>query len=195
MIFNKNMEIYAKRGQKVIVTKRTAHNGYDSQEQDVAKHLQIGKIYTVEKTEVHSSSTTVQLKEFPNKNWNSVNFIDYVDKPLKDDFHEPAEFNGEPLFCEGAYGFAIRKWKRDNEEQIEARNMYKEGVTKLADSEMIVSSIRAYDRNANGCLRHKKDVMVSYTKEGSKTIYDLFLTRDQALAFHKELGRTIQHCK
>ena len=162
-----SMNIYADRGNTVLVTKETAHNGYDDDKKQVEKHLQIGKLYTIRKTEVHSSSTTVYLQEFPNMTWNSVNFIDYVPKPNEDDFKEENEVVIE------AFEFAMRKWTRENKDQIQARKMCKEGITKLSDSEMIVTNITAYNKDVNGCLRHNKHVMLSYTKEGAETIYDL----------------------
>lgn len=192
-----SMNIYAKCGDTVLVTKETAHNGYDSDKEKVEQYLQIGKLYTISETDVHSSSTTVYLKEFPDLSWNSVNFIDYVPKPNDNDFEEIINLGGidnsEPIINMEAYGFAFRKWLRENKDQIEARKMYKEGVTKLSDSEMIVSSIKAFDKDVNGCLRHKKDVMISYTKEGSETIYDLFLDKNQAQSLLGELTKSLDN--
>jgi hypothetical protein len=76
------MNIYAKNGDKVIVTEDTIHNGYDSDEELAKKHLKIGGIYTVESTVVENYSTTVYLKEFPTIDFNSVNFDDYENKKV-----------------------------------------------------------------------------------------------------------------
>ena len=183
------MNIFAPRGHLVLVSKTTAHNGYDSHAEDIEESLKIGKLYTIVSTDVGGSSTSIQLKEFPNKIWNSVNFIDYVAAPKEIDFNEENELGDEPLFCKAAYEFAVRKWRVECKEQIEARAMYKEGVIKLSDSEIIVSSVRAQGKNTNGCIRHRKDMMVSYQKEGSSTIFDLFLTYDQAKNLYNEMAK------
>ena len=81
-----SMNIFAKKGQLVLVSKTTAHNGYDSHAEDIEESLKIGKLYTISSTDVGGSSTTIQLKEFPNDSWNSVNFIDYVAAPKEVDF-------------------------------------------------------------------------------------------------------------
>lgn len=70
------MDIYAKKGHKVKVTKETANNGLKSCKEMVADYLTIGKIYTVEQTIVHSSSTDVELVEIPDIYFNSVCFVD-----------------------------------------------------------------------------------------------------------------------
>lgn len=191
------MDIYTKRGQKVIVSKVTAHNGYDSQKEDVAKHLEIGKIYNVESTNVSQSSTSIVLKQFPDKNWDSVNFIDYVDAPQEEDFKEMVEITNQTnhvqnILNKEAYEFAVRKWKRENAEQIEARAIYKEGVLKLDESEIMVSSIVVNDKDCIGCIRHKKFIMISYQKEGGSTVYDLFLDEEQANSLYNELGKRVQ---
>lgn len=192
-----SMDIYAKKGHRVIVSKQTAHNGYDTQKENVEKHLEIGKIYNIESTSVSQSSTSIVLKQFPDKNWNSVNFIDYVDAPKEDDFKElvPVYNQTEHMVLKlnkGAYEFAVRKWKRENEEQIEARAMYKERVVKLSDSEMIITDINAVGE-CNGCLRYKKDIMITYRKEGSETIYDLFLDKEQAIRLQDRLTKVLKN--
>lgn len=65
------MDIYAKEGTKV---RYTGKNGYDSQIEHANKYLTIGEIYTVYYTDVSGFSTTVYLKEVPNKGFNSVHF-------------------------------------------------------------------------------------------------------------------------
>lgn len=186
-----SMNIYANRGSSVLVTKETAHNGYDHDKKDVEDNLQIGKLYTVHKTIVHSSSTEVYLMEFPDKKWNSVNFISYVPKPSEKDFVEPIGSGDEVVFNSVAYEFAFRKWTRENKAQIEAREMYKRGITKLSQTELLINSINVYDKGAIGCLRYKKHVMISYTKEGDVTIYDMFLDKETAESLHKKLGEVL----
>ncbi len=70
------MDIYALEGHKIHVTEASAKNGYAYQQQLVAQYLVIGKVYTVERTFVSSSSTSVLLKEFPKTSFNSVNLVD-----------------------------------------------------------------------------------------------------------------------
>ena len=191
-----SMDIYAKSGHRVIVSKQTAHNGYDSDKGDVEKHLEIGKIYNIHSTNVSQSSTSIVLQQFPDKNWNSVNFINYVSAPKEDDFKEMVEIPNqtnhvENLVNKEAYEFALRKWKRECADQIEARAMYKEGILKLGQTEMMVTNISAYDKSCNGCLRHKKFAMVAYQKEGSTTIFDLFLNEEEANRLYTELGKIV----
>ena len=77
------MNIYAKKGDMVTVSKYSAKNGYKGDIAQVKKYLKIGGIYTVLKTDVDEFGTDVYLKEFPNKTFNSVNFEDYKDDLTK----------------------------------------------------------------------------------------------------------------
>jgi len=65
------MDIYSKHGTKVIFDSPT--NGYPHQQENAKKHLIVGKVYTVDFTEVHSSSTDVYLVGVPGS-FNSVLF-------------------------------------------------------------------------------------------------------------------------
>lgn len=69
------MNIYATKGHRVVF-----HNngGYANQREYAAKILQLGHTYTVDHTDVHQSSTTVYLEEFPDHSFNSVQFDDAV---------------------------------------------------------------------------------------------------------------------
>lgn len=69
------MNIYAKEGTKVKVTKKTLENGYKSQSERAKKYLKPGKIYTVLHTVVDRFNTEVYLKEFPGIVFNVVNFV------------------------------------------------------------------------------------------------------------------------
>lgn len=62
------------KGRKVIYINE---NGYDSDREYANKHLKQGAIYTIEEIWVGGSSSTVELEEFPNKQFNTVMFIDY----------------------------------------------------------------------------------------------------------------------
>ena len=68
-----SMNIYAAKGYKVIVTKKSAGNGYNSDSEHVAEKLEIDKIYLVESTHVSQSSTSVYIQGFDCP-FNSVNF-------------------------------------------------------------------------------------------------------------------------
>ena len=70
------MEINAKPGTKVVFNEKNP-----SKEQinwgshtDPRGLLEVGKEYTIDRTEVHSWHTKIYLKEFPNKSFNSVWF-------------------------------------------------------------------------------------------------------------------------
>ena len=59
--------------------------GYDYHKEVAQKHLEIGKEYIVEKTEVDSWHTDVWLQEFPNVKFNSVFFEDAVEQSEEKD--------------------------------------------------------------------------------------------------------------
>jgi hypothetical protein len=88
------MNIFALHGHKVKVTERTKNNGYQFDRENVAKHLEIEKPYTIDHTHVDNSSTRVFLVEFPEKNgrrpsFNSVNFVDVVPQSKEDNEKHP----------------------------------------------------------------------------------------------------------
>ncbi len=58
------MNIYSIPGSQVIYS-RIINFSYHGQHENAKKHLIMGKVYTVEKTEVASSHTNVYLREFP----------------------------------------------------------------------------------------------------------------------------------
>ena len=62
----------AERGCKVKVV--TLNAGYEHEEKEAKSLFQLGDIYTVESVEVGSWSSEIELKEFPNKKFNSVFF-------------------------------------------------------------------------------------------------------------------------
>jgi hypothetical protein len=67
------MNIYAIKGHKV---KYLGINGGDYAREHANKHLEIGKEYTVDHTDVGQSSTSVYFEEVPNQSFNSVMFED-----------------------------------------------------------------------------------------------------------------------
>ena len=83
------MNIYALRGHGVVVTEETAQHGHEFQMDLVKKHLKIGKVYSVEKTIVNLSRSTVYLKGFPYISFNTVNFVDAQAQSSEDDMKHP----------------------------------------------------------------------------------------------------------
>ena len=67
------MNIYAKNGDKVVFT---GEGGCDSDNNFARLHLEIGKEYEVERTEVGGWHTNVYLKGFGLSPFNSVMFED-----------------------------------------------------------------------------------------------------------------------
>lgn len=70
-----NMNIYAKHGDFVVFTH--PGNGYPAHQKHAAQFLDLGKIYTVDWTDVGNSHTDVHLVEFHDTCFNSVHFSDY----------------------------------------------------------------------------------------------------------------------
>ena len=81
------MNIYALEGHKVRFDNPTS--GYEYDQKQAAKYLQIGKEYTIDYTNVENSSTDVYLKEFPNISFNSVMFEDVAEQSDKDSSRHP----------------------------------------------------------------------------------------------------------
>ena len=68
------MNIYAPKGHKVRFA--FPENGWRGDIENAEKHLTVGAVYTVVRTEVGRSITYVELAEFPGKTFNSVQFED-----------------------------------------------------------------------------------------------------------------------
>lgn len=45
---------------------------------------------------------------------------------------------------------------------------------------IIITSIKVFDKNCIGCVRHKRHAMIAYTSDNPEDITDIFLTQDQA---------------
>lgn len=82
------MEIFTPENKKVELA--TLNAGHDWQKEEVKKHLEFGKHYTVEKTIVHGFSSEVYLKEIPGVSFNTV-FFKNVDKVSKKEIIEHPE--------------------------------------------------------------------------------------------------------
>ena len=67
-----SMDIHSPKGTKVIYDQLNA--GYDHDQETCREHLEFGKTYTVEYTEVHSWHTQVWLQEVPDVPFNSAVF-------------------------------------------------------------------------------------------------------------------------
>lgn len=89
------MNIWALEGHKVKVTENTINCGYESDSDEVKANCELEKEYTVDYTVVHSSSTDVYLKEFPNISFNSVNFEDVKeqDEEMDKEHEDWARYN------------------------------------------------------------------------------------------------------
>lgn len=74
------MNIYAKYGDQVVFLH--PNNGYSYDERNAKKHLKVGQVYTVDRTEVGGPHTDVYLQEIPSVAFNSVHFEDYIESPL-----------------------------------------------------------------------------------------------------------------
>lgn len=81
------MNIYALKGHKVRCI--SLEGPYEYQTERAQKYLELGKEYTVESTEVHSSSTDVILQEIPNIEFNSTCFEDVIKQSKEDDRKHP----------------------------------------------------------------------------------------------------------
>ena len=68
------MDIYSPRGTKVRFS--WPNRGYDHHQELANKHLKVGEVYRVESTDVHDSSSTVCLCEFPGIKFNTIMFSD-----------------------------------------------------------------------------------------------------------------------
>lgn len=68
------MEIFALSGHKVKCTNLSG--GHDHHQEIAKQYLEVDKIYTVCHTDVGDWHTDVELKEFPNVEFNSVFFED-----------------------------------------------------------------------------------------------------------------------
>jgi hypothetical protein len=83
---NVSMDVYARSGQKVVFANRNA--GYPGERERVWNLLTVGGEYTIERTDVGQSYTTVWLKELPGERFNSVFFNDIPQgTPMNDTIH------------------------------------------------------------------------------------------------------------
>jgi hypothetical protein len=62
----------------------------------------------------------------------------------------------------------------------------------MESNEKDISAIKAYYKGVNGCVRHKKDVMIAYTVDREMGICDLFLTNEQAQKLMEDLQNALR---
>lgn len=60
------------------------------------------------------------------------------------------------------------------------------------DTEKEIERISVHGSECIGCIRHKKNIMISYSFKGSDEIIDLFFTTEKAKFLLKRLGHLIQ---
>lgn len=119
------MNIYANGGDKVVYTQ--INSGYDHEAKRAAELLKRGEVYTVHSTDVHSESSGVILKEFPDEVFNTVFFEDFDTvkicgcggvmvrtKPLHTGLWECSKCTREVVIPYNVAG-DIGKWMADNE--------------------------------------------------------------------------------
>lgn len=78
----RSMGVHSPKKTRIVFAYPTA--GYDHHIKTAAEHLEVGKTYTVDRTEIHSWHTDVYLEEVPDVRFNSVMFVeesDYVSSP------------------------------------------------------------------------------------------------------------------
>jgi hypothetical protein len=69
------MDIHSKPGTKVQVSEQSFRNGSDTYKDLAAKHLKIGGVYTITRTDIHNWYTEVYVDEFPGIPFSSVQFV------------------------------------------------------------------------------------------------------------------------
>jgi hypothetical protein len=69
------MDINSNPGTKVTVSEQSFRNGSDTYKDRAAKHLKIGGVYTVTRTDIHNWYTEVYVDEFPGVPFSSVQFV------------------------------------------------------------------------------------------------------------------------
>lgn len=83
----KNMNVFALKGHKVKL--KTYNAGRESEREFIKNNFNFEKIYTVDRTVVHHSSSEVYLKEFKDVSLNPVFFKDVNKQSSEDDVKHP----------------------------------------------------------------------------------------------------------
>jgi predicted small secreted protein len=101
------MNIFALENHKVIVTEETSKCGFQGDQEQVQKLLEVGKEYTVDSTIVGGSYTTVILKEFPKTYFNSVMFEDVIPQSEEDDAKH-MDYDGPHGYVDDLYEYVYK---------------------------------------------------------------------------------------
>lgn len=83
------MNIFALPGFKVKVTRMWAFYTYKVGNRIHKGYLELGKLYTVDRTEVHDYRTTLWLKEIPGVALDASHFTDHIAQNPVDDAKHP----------------------------------------------------------------------------------------------------------
>lgn len=121
------MNIESNKGDKVVFT---GEGGYSSDIEYVNKYLTVGKVYVIDSTFIHSSTTEVILVGYPMERFNSVHFDSVAESyhseiieslenkmPNPEDFQEDGFGNGEDYI--DALLLYIERLKKDHAIELE----------------------------------------------------------------------------
>ncbi len=62
----------------------------------------------------------------------------------------------------------------------------------IMEREIVVTTMRAYDKECIGCKKHGKHLMISFQAEKHGiVVHDMFLDKNTALVFQKELDEVL----
>lgn len=124
------INLYAKSGTKVkaIYKDGKPFGGYDADENKVAKYCKEGVLYTIESIEAHNFSSTVELKEFPGQNFNTVLFVE-VSKPEPTPLKQ--ESAGEAKQIQDLCDISIQHCDKYLEKGIVEFNGFKQSLTTI----------------------------------------------------------------
>ena len=75
-------DLFLKQDFKVVVTENTKNNGYKIDSENVKEYLQLNHPYILDEMQVSQSSSSLSLKEFPNRWFNTSNF-EFIDGNIK----------------------------------------------------------------------------------------------------------------
>lgn len=68
------MSIFAPPGHQVRLSAGFRHSGYADERARAQQYLQVGTVYTVKRTRVYNSHSTVELEEVPGQSFNTIHF-------------------------------------------------------------------------------------------------------------------------
>jgi hypothetical protein len=83
------MTIYALPGHKICFAEGTARNGYPHDQENAQRYLTAGCVYTVKRTSVGKSNSSVYIEEVPGVGFNTVQFESVTAQPRRMDRQHP----------------------------------------------------------------------------------------------------------